>query len=156
MTDIALIDTNILLLVLIGSISPDEIRKHKRLGQFDVPHYEHVVEYMGLFDDIIVTPHILTETSNILRTPHSSARDARLPATFRRKLDEIGEILTPSAPSTERREFATFGLTDCVILDLLDQSTDDVTITLISSDHDLVNRARSLGHSVYNVIEEFA
>ncbi|MDR3373938.1 MAG: hypothetical protein P4L98_09440 [Ancalomicrobiaceae bacterium] len=157
MTDIALVDTNVLLLVLIGSISPAEIRKHKRLSQFDVAHYEHVLEYLGLFDDIIVTPHILTETSNLSR--HSQFRDSsatRIASAFRQLLKDYAEDLTASAPSAERREFAALGLTDCVILDLLDQSTDETTITLVSSDRDLVSRARSLGHSVYDVLAEFA
>ncbi len=153
MRDIALIDSNVLLLLIIGTAAQDGIREHKRLGNFSIGNYNFLIDYLDLFEEIICIPHILAETSNLSFYSRSIPR-LPLATAFRTFLDDFGELLMSSQTGMQRIEFPELGLTDSMILAMLDNQPDDCEITLISSDQKLINRARSLGHNVLDVLAE--
>ncbi len=61
-----LIDTNLLLLLLIGSLNPSLIGKNKITASqgFDEKDFNQLRNFAGNFQKLITTPHILTEVSN--------------------------------------------------------------------------------------------
>jgi hypothetical protein len=61
-----LLDTNVLLLFLIAVFKPSLIGK-KRLEKYDEPAGNLLVDYVGQFQRILTTPHVLAETSNLAR-----------------------------------------------------------------------------------------
>jgi hypothetical protein len=60
-----LVDTNLLLLYLVGKTNPDRIRNFKRTSRYTVEDFELLDEIMGQFKTLVTTPHILTELSNL-------------------------------------------------------------------------------------------
>src|SRR5438094_4633228 len=60
-----LIDTNLLLLYLIGMYDPDRIPRFKRTMSFTVDEFLLLDAIFTNFDKVITTPNILTEISNL-------------------------------------------------------------------------------------------
>ncbi len=61
-----LIDSNLLLLLFVGQYDPTRIQKFKRTDQFTVGDYELLADYVEQFRELVTTPSILTEVSNLL------------------------------------------------------------------------------------------
>ncbi|AZF15051.1 hypothetical protein [Pseudomonas sp. R3-18-08] len=62
-----IIDTNLLLLLIIGSIEEGRhIRNSTRLNKFDIDDYNNVISVMEEYTDICITPYIATEVSDLI------------------------------------------------------------------------------------------
>ena len=62
-----IIDTNLLLLLVIGAVEGGRhIHNSKRLNAFSVSDYDNVVKIMSEHDEIFITPYIATEVSNLI------------------------------------------------------------------------------------------
>lgn len=61
-----LIDTNLLLLYVVGSFDIELIANFKRTAQYTTDDFAFVADFLRLFSKTIVTPHILTEVSDFL------------------------------------------------------------------------------------------
>jgi len=62
-----LLDTNILLLYLIGSFNTDYIREFNRTAMYDAEDFEWVIRYSSFFEKVVITPHILTEVWHFVK-----------------------------------------------------------------------------------------
>lgn len=60
-----LIDTNLLLLLIIGIFDKQFIGNYSRLNKYDDEDFEILKVFVGEFNKLIITPHILTELSNL-------------------------------------------------------------------------------------------
>ena len=60
-----LIDTNILLLYIVGAVDINLIRNFGRTAEFAENDFYVVSKFVDYFDIKITTPHILTEVSNL-------------------------------------------------------------------------------------------
>ena len=140
------LDTNLLLLLVFGTTSKDYIALHKRLAtDFTYLHYELLVEWTGRFSDIVLVPHIVAETSSLLRHIANPKRRS-IQATFQKLISSTIEYPVPSAMGAARDEFQDLGITDAVILHLL--SLNEMAPTLLTIDQPLSNRANALGYCV--------
>lgn len=62
-----LVDTSLLLMLCVGLYDPEQIGRFKRTRQeFGVGDFYFFLDFVGQFERLITTPHILTETSNFL------------------------------------------------------------------------------------------
>ena len=59
-----LLDTNILLLYLIGSFKIEFIKQFKRTCKYDLDDFEVIELVVSYFSKIVITPHILAEVWN--------------------------------------------------------------------------------------------
>jgi hypothetical protein len=59
-----LVDTNLLLLLFLGTVNPARISKFKRTQQFSDQDFYLLVSFLSGFDKVVTTPHILKEVSN--------------------------------------------------------------------------------------------
>ena len=59
------VDTNLLLLLLIGSVAPDFIDNHKRLRAYTLADFLLLEEDLKSADSLIATPNVLAELSNL-------------------------------------------------------------------------------------------
>ncbi|HDX9145393.1 TPA: hypothetical protein RQO79_005773 [Klebsiella michiganensis] len=117
MKSVPLIDTNLLLLFVIGSVDNGHfIGASKRLDAFSYYDYRLLNEYIGKFDNFATTPYILTEVSNLIDLQDYAAVEA-----FKtlRLVSQIAEIIdvTPSS-DTDHSHFFQYGLTDVNILNI--------------------------------------
>ena len=53
-----IIDTNLLVLLVVGITERSLIQKHKRTRNFEVEDFDLLTGVLSNFDEIIVTPHI--------------------------------------------------------------------------------------------------
>ncbi len=145
-----LVDTNLLLVLLIGKINKRLIGG-KRTEKYTEEHYYILVDFIKDFKRLITTPHILTEVSNL--------GGAGLTGTDRAEF--LGLLRTPSLFDVKtvlerhvlRRDVETdyirqFGLTDSAIVKLCTTGLRRRPL-LLSDDFDLFELVSRLkGHSI--------
>ncbi len=62
-----LLDTNLLLLLVVGLFNRDLIARHKRTNSFVPEDFDLLMEFIDGYDVLWVTSHCLAEVSNLLR-----------------------------------------------------------------------------------------
>lgn len=113
---VAVLDTNVLLLLLAVSVDISLLRTYKRVSQFTVQDATALGDLLRPFQELATTPHVLSETDNF--ADHAPAH---------RRQDLKNELIRFIERSPERyrsaKELATFdgfiplGLTDCGLID---------------------------------------
>lgn len=129
------VDTNLLVLLVVGNVDCNRIMKHNRTRSYTVKDYKKLCEMLVSVKQILVTPNILTETYHLLRD------DKRMVAMLRSLIQSscIKEIYIDSQAVTKRDEFEKLGLTDCGLLEAATPKT-----PLLSNDFTLISTARKL------------
>jgi hypothetical protein len=61
-----LVDTNVLVLYVVGNLDLDLIAKHKRTEKFIAEDYHLLDRFLRQFKTLITTPNVLTEVSNMV------------------------------------------------------------------------------------------
>ena len=146
-----LVDTNLLLLLMIGAVD-EKMIGGKRTERYTVGHYRSLTNLLKNFQHLITTPHILTEVSNLGGTALTGKlREAffimlRVPGLFR--IESVdGYVVEQQVPrlKVEARHIIRFGLTDAVIAKLCERQ-----ILLISDDFDLYGIITGQGGEAIN------
>jgi rRNA-processing protein FCF1 len=110
-----LIDSNLLLLLFVGLYDPTRIQKFKRTAQFTVEDFELLVAFIERFKEVVTTPSILTEVSNLLGQLPEGLKYS-LYEHFADAIKDLYEHYTPSQELGNEKAFPKFGLTDTAIL----------------------------------------
>jgi predicted nucleic acid-binding protein len=127
-----LIDTNVLLLHIIGEADPKIIGKHKSVANiFDARAFHTLQAYLLGFQKIDTLPWILAETSNLLRQ-HRDPEKQKLIETFERFVALSTESVFPSAKASVDPSHRRLGLIDAAILCSAKRQT-----TILTTDLDL-------------------
>jgi hypothetical protein len=139
-----LIDTNLLVLYVVGTASRSYIGKHKRLTEFVVDDYDALLKLINNASAVFVTPHTLAETSNLARHIGEPARTEVL-TVLQALISDTDELAISSKSASARKEFLRLGLTDAVLL----EATDVETI-LLTTDLDLYLAVQANGIPAIN------
>lgn len=138
-----LLDTNVLLLYVVGAVDRKQIGTFKRTMQFAPEDYDLVSGIVGRFDRLVSTPNILTEVSNLL-----GQLPANLHSTFFQAFGVgirlLEENLVKSSEVSSRPEFTRLGLTDTAIIHVARQHL------VVTTDWPLSNSLASAGVDVIN------
>lgn len=138
------LDTNLLLLLIVGTLDRQLIAKHKRTRKFTPDDYDLLLRFLSRYASIAVTPNVVTETSNLLRqTTEDTAR--RLLTVLARLLPRCAERFVASTDATAVPGFLFLGITDAAIL--YSPPHDSV---LLTDDLPLFLQASRLGQTVVN------
>ncbi len=113
-----LVDTNLLLLLFIGSFDPCLITKFKRTNIFVEEDFNILQKILKSFENIITTPNILTETCNLSGQLPGPIKKGYFDL-FARGINILGEHYIPSSDISKMLEFKKFGLTDAVIINFV-------------------------------------
>jgi hypothetical protein len=148
------LDTNLLVLLLVGSASRKYIGLHKRLSEFTSDDYDLLVLLISQFSDIVLVPHIVAETSNLVGQISNPAR-VQIQLSLKKLIETTTEVPIASNYGAQRQEFQELGITDAVLLHLCNLGLNGLSPTLITTDSRLANRALSLGCSVIDYKMEF-
>ena len=108
------VDTNLLLLYLVGTFQRERVLTFKRTSQFTLAQFDFLVALIGRFEKVATTPHILTEINGLANA---------LPANTKRSwgqffavaIDTQLEIYNPARVIANAAAFLPFGLTDAAI-----------------------------------------
>jgi hypothetical protein len=144
------IDTNLLVLLVVGLTNPEYIRKHKRLTPvYNARHFEWIVRCLAEAPRVICTSHILAEGSNLLRQTREPMR-SEIMTTYRRFIQTAEEPIIAAREAAQSSSFIRLGLTDAAILTL-----DPKEIRLLTVDHDLHIACSERGFDVVNLTPFF-
>lgn len=138
-----LLDTNLLILFLVGSASRDYIAIHKKLTSFDCDDYDELLKIIRNASDVFVTPNTLTETSNLAGYIKEPAK-SNIFKVFREMIKSSIELFIPSAVAAQTEEFIRLGLTDAAILNALTNQE----LVVLTTDLDLYVAALSKGKAI--------
>lgn len=131
------IDSNLLVLYIAGRVDVGIIDKHKNLKQFQKSDHELLERHLSTFDGIMVTPNVLTETSNLLGY-HGEPERTRLFQYLREVISNSTELLVESVAASATEAFPRFGLCDSVMLTIA--SPDRQGLTKDRALHGLCNK----------------
>ena len=111
-----LIDTNLLLLYIVGSVDSAYISLHGRTRGYSISDYDALRQFSDPFRQLVSLPHVLTETSNLLAKEKGPRREEffRHFAAVIETLDELG---VESRRAAAGDHFAVFGLTDLAVIE---------------------------------------
>jgi hypothetical protein len=141
-----ILDTNLLILLVVGLASPDYVARHKRLSDYTTNDFDLLTSILSRVARIVVTPNILTETSNLAVQIPEPAR-SHIAATFGILVNAVNERYMPSRRAVGRPDFARFGLSDAVILEMVEEDA-----TLLTADQGLYLAALNSGLPAENFI----
>jgi len=107
------IDSNLLLLLFLGSYDRRQIATNDRLSKYSEEDYDLLIRVLKPFKRIVTTPNILTEVSNLSNAIPERSREAYF-ASIATRLTLLDEQHVVSATALQNR-WAKYGLTDAVI-----------------------------------------
>jgi rRNA-processing protein FCF1 len=106
-----LVDTNLLLLFIVGSLDPGLIPRISRTASYSVQDFQIVAKVIDFFDTKVTTPHVLTEVSNLIDR-------IEVQRTLRSFVSIVVEKFVESSKIVTHNMFEKFGLADTAILDV--------------------------------------
>jgi hypothetical protein len=139
----AVLDSNLLLLNLCCEFHPPLIHSFKRLSIFDPADALLLSATLGLFSTLHVTPHVLTEVSNLANSLPNWRKDS-WPHFFATRISTIPEKYCSSHDLASDSAAMRFGLTDAALVRLAQ------THTVMTVDWPLTGFLESRGLAVVN------
>ena len=124
--DEAFIDTNLLVLLVVGAVDRRIIGTHRRTRTFTSEDYDWLLEILDDLDQVYVTPNTLTEASNLLE----SSTDGRFLKTLQGLIAISQEVVVASATAAKNPRFTRLGLTDSVLLEVVSENRPLLTVDL--------------------------
>ena len=121
------IDSNLLLLYVVGSEDRDLIARHRRLEDYSAADYELLIDFLAPVSRVLVTPNALTETSNLIRQ-HRDPQRSQLMRRLRAIIQDSQEVVVASAKASDNPVFEGLGLTDAVLLEVATAETPLLTV----------------------------
>src|SRR5262245_26716632 len=109
-----LVDTNLLLLLVVGILDTSRIGTFKRTRTFTSADFDLLAGIVSRFSLIVTTPNILTEMSNLL--PEDLRAGCH--ALFAEQVPKFDEQYLPSKLLVAKTSFVRFGLTDTGIIEV--------------------------------------
>ena len=139
-----LLDTNVLLLYLIGNRQPERVGG-KRLEKFDIADLSTTNNYCRKYKNHKTLPNILTEASNFLGSGKQEI--VKGAAGFLKDyIRDVSEVFEASLTTVSDPAYLRLGLTDAAILRLCTEET-----IVMTTDFDLCGKLESKGVEVVNL-----
>ena len=123
------LDTNLFVLLVVGSESRDLIPKHRRLEHYSSEDYDILLELLEGTDQLFVTPNTLTETSNLV-SQHGEPERSLLMRRLRFLIHGSREVVVASTEASTNSKFERFGLTDAALLETVTADAPLLTVDL--------------------------
>ncbi len=139
-----LVDTNLLLLYVVGRTNSARIERFKRTKQFTAEDFQTLGRFLHSFHRRLTTPCVLTEVSNFASQLGEPER-SRCLETLGREIESLEEHYEPSFTLAGDELFREVGLTDCSIRRLAEKN-----LLVLTDDYKLANRLHSLDLAAIN------
>jgi len=144
--EVLILDTNLLLLFTVGSVSRDLIGRHKRVSNLFVEEdFDLLLKILAGAEDVLLTPNTLTETSNMLAHIAEPAK-SKLFEMLAKIIDDGNEVVVSSKGAATSKHFYRLGLTDAVLI----RQCSDSRAVLLTTDFDLCGAVQSEGREAWN------
>lgn len=121
------LDSNIILLLVVGRVDVELIGKHDRTKTFTVEGYHQLCDVLSKAS-ALVTPNTLTEASNLLGQ-HGEPVRSKLFQMLRNLIVESEEKeVSSEVASRDEKNFLKLGLTDVVLLEAISPEAPLITV----------------------------
>ena len=142
-----IIDSNALVVLVIGLIDPKLFKTHKRTSIYDEDDFFELQNVIGSLKQIVVLPNVWTEVDNLLNGFSGNYKYSYI-SIFANLIELTTETYISSDKVISKYEFYDLGLTDSLILEKA--STCEL---LITSDSRLSDYASANGIQVYDLVK---
>ena len=142
-----LIDTNALIILILGQINPKLIDTHKRTSIYEEQDYYDILSIINKIEDLVVLPNVWTEVDNLLNGFNGNHKYLYI-ENITTVIKKSSEIFLNSIIAVESDSFYNLGLTDSLLLELAKECE-----LLITSDSSLSDQARAKGIKIFDVVE---
>lgn len=142
-----LIDTNALIILIIGQIDTRLINSHKRTSIYEEQDYYDLVDVIGSTDQLIVLPNVWTEVDNLLNNFGGNQKYQYI-MKITETIKSSSERFINSLVGVQSDSFFDLGLTDSLLLDFAKQCE-----FLVTSDSSLSDYAIASGIKVYDIVK---
>ena len=138
-----LVDTNLLVLYLVGLVNPRRISQFKRTDKYSIEDFELLARLISLFGGMVTTPHVLSQTSDLADLSGKEFQAIR--QRFRSLVANADEQYEKGLVLVADPDFERLGLADAAIAAVCKSGclvlTDDLTLhlTLASRGADALN-----------------
>ena len=141
-----LLDSNALVLLMVGLLDRAQLGRHRRVRAFDTVDFSHVQNIARRFERHVSVPTVLSEASNLLQSDSGGIvpNAGRTLATY---IDALEEIYEPSKSLVVRPQFLKLGLADAAIADAAVRHD----LTVVTTDHALHGALTALRVNAVNL-----
>ena len=139
-----ILDTNLLVLRIVAITDEKLIGKHKRTRAFVPDDFLLLKLVLEDYQQIVVTPHILAETSNLVAHIGDPDR-SRIMRTLGLFIGQHEEMQRASKDAVNSPYFVRLGLTDSVILEIMQDG-----LPLLTDDYNLYLQALNSNSLAFN------
>ena len=133
-----LIDTNALIILLVGLVDPVLIKSHKRTSIYEEQDFFNLISLIGDFNNLVVLPNVWTEVDNLL---NNFGRGYK-----KKYIDEISQTIKITSEKYLNTKtaitssgFYDLGVTDSLLLEYSKQCEFLITSDSLLSDYALAN-----------------
>jgi rRNA-processing protein FCF1 len=142
-----LIDTNTLLILIVGLMDIKLIGRHKRTSIYEEQDFYNLLSVIGNLDKVVVLPNIWTEVDNLLNN-FGGERKYIYIVKLIETMKSTSEKFIHSLKGVESNAFYDLGLTDSLILEYARECE-----LLVTSDSSLSDHAVARGIRVYDIVK---
>ena len=132
------LDSNLLLLLLVGHFQRERIETFKRTSIFTKTDFDNLVALTRLFGKVTSTPHVLTEVNSMANSLPEYLKDG-WSVSFAAAIRNFDKIRDPATELVSQDSFRLFGLTDASI----DQAAKEMLV--LTQDSRLAAYLRGIG-----------
>lgn len=141
------VDTNALILLVVGLIDKSLISSHKRTSIYESIDFENLTFLIGDLGKIVTTPNVLTEVDNLLNNFQKGHRWAYY-QVLRELIAGSTEKFLESKRVIDLNAFFEIGLTDTGVLEICKECD-----FLITGDSKLADYATAFGIKVVDLVK---
>lgn len=142
--DKLLLDTNLLVLMVIGLTDPMQIERFKRTPAYTRADYELLRDFVNGYRALVTTPNVLTETSNLAGQLSEPLRGSAL-AVLAGFIGGAEERYFASRTLTEEGVYLQLGFTDAAVKHAAGER-----VSILTDDLPLYGRLAAEGAEVFN------
>ncbi len=142
-----LIDTNALVVLLVGLIDTRLFKTHDKTSIYDEEDFQDLISVIGEIKKLVVLPNVWTEVDNLLNR-FSGNYKFQYVDTISHTIRSTTEKFLASKKAIESKSFYDLGLTDSLLLEYAKDCK-----LLITSDSKLSDYAIANGIAVYDMVK---
>lgn len=143
-----LLDTNLLLLLLVGSFQRERVPAFKRTAHFSLAQFDRLGAVLSEFGKIVTTPHVLTEVNSLANALPDYLKFS-WHAHFAEAVATLFEVVHSAEAITQQDAFLPFGFADAAV----QLASSDVL--LLTEDNRLASYLRANGTDVLTLGDLF-
>jgi hypothetical protein len=136
-------DTNLMVVIVVGSYKAEWLGKHRRTLAFDMAEYRLLMRLLGRCEKRLTTPNILTEVDNLSRQLPQNEH-VWIAEHFNKLAANMFEIYHQSYEHLGGDLHCKVGLTDAILIHL------SASHLVVTADFPLASRIEAMGRNVIN------